>query len=348
MKKVSILGMLLVSTLLASCSKDEPSQEINSSNSETVESTLSQDSIFEDGVLESENFTLKVTNSQTIKSPYYEEFGLFVTFDLTNNSEEAIIPDEILMNHIIMKQKNDTSVVELDNYYDFENSFGDDIDTYNQQVEKYNSMSDELLPGKKVEIYGAYTLDNLDHSVEMMVLVDGEEFNGYEIEISDVTSTVENHSSDSNTEITNSVGSQPSSSQNEKVDTDTIAQKDYWEAVEYGLPEEEIAYYLSHKWYGDPATYDGVSYKDLNDYLSRRQEFPDTSASEEDFTTKYQQAINEGATEYQAQTYSDGWVENWRDAPAEIPSDVEYLDSLTDEELDTLFETPKDDPSLNE
>lgn len=334
MKKVSILGMLLVSTLLASCSKDEPSQEINSSNSETVESTLSQDSIFEDGVLESENFTLKVTNSQTIKSPYYEEFGLFVTFDLTNNSEEAIIPDEILMNHIIMKQKNDTSVVELDNYYDFENSFGDDIDTYNEQVEKYNSMSNELLPGKTVEIYGAYTLDNLDYSVEMIALVDGKEFNDYEIKISDLTqsdsvqsSSLENDYLDSNTN--NSVESQTDNSPSSQVSVSDMPPS--WREGEA-------------EW--EKAKSEGWTAEDWEAAVKASKN--ETYVIENDSTSKYSQAINEGATEYQAQVYADGWVVNWQNAPVATPSDVEYLDSLTDEELDTLFETPEDDPSLNE
>lgn len=310
MKKILFSGLfLLMSFTLLGCDKTKTNSSSVSTTQYTTEVVTStsekETNGFTNGILTSNEFILKIKQEQVIKSPYYEDFGLFITFDLTNNSDVAIIPDEVLTDHIIMKQKNDTSVVELDNYYDFENSFGDDIDTYNEQVEKYNSMSNELLPGKTVEIYGAFTLDNLDHPVEIITLVDGETFDGYEIEVSDLTKSVETVSEFEETEIINSLESQVATTPSSQAAVSDMPPS--WREGEYEWEKAKSEGWTAEDWEA------AVKASENETYVI------------ENSTGKYYQAIDEGATPYQAEMYATGVAENWKDVPIEksVP-DVDY------------------------
>lgn len=329
MRLVKCVGITLFSIiLLAGCEKSETSETATtkntaSSTTATFESSKEIEATFENGILNSQNYNLDFKKAQIVKSPTESGYGLYIVFDITNNSnEDTIVPYDVIEETIVMEQTTDTSVFELANNYFTDDVFGDDVETQNQQMEKEKFTYNELLPGKTVEAIEAYSLEDIEHPVEMTVFFNDTKIGSMTIEIDKLESpetpeTNENEeTSESEVTTTEEVG---------KLDNDTIAQRDYWEAVEYGLSEEEIAYYLSHKWYGDPSAYDGVSYRDLNDYLSRREESPDTSDSEEESTIKYQQAIDEGATPYQAEMYATGVAENWIDVPVEkSDSNIDY------------------------
>lgn len=195
MKKY-VLGFLLVSSLgLAACTSndnEEASVSAQSAEQTTTESTEEEPEVtFEDGVFDNDSFTLTYEDAQIINSPMEDGPGLYVTYTLKNKLDENINPQEVLDTVVIATQENDTSEIDLPNNYYSLDAFGpeEDTDTYNEQVDKENAVSDDLKPGKEVEIVNSFGLDNKENPVQLQMLIDPEteEYSDpYEIKLEDL------------------------------------------------------------------------------------------------------------------------------------------------------------------
>lgn len=172
MKKILVILSFSVMILLTACGNNLDTQD-KSSNKETTtaetatEETLEPTITFENGTVETEDFSLAISETKLIQSPMEANPGLFVTFTLTNKTKDKdIVPDDTLMS-LLAQQENGTSRIDLDENYHFLDAFGseDDIETYNKMVDLDNAGSNALLPGKSVEYVAAYGLDNDTHDV---------------------------------------------------------------------------------------------------------------------------------------------------------------------------------------
>lgn len=175
MKKIAIVILLSSTLLLAACSNNNAGNTVASSSK--VESKASKDKStkndvsFKDGVLETEDYKLKIKSTETIQSPSVDKPGLYVTFELTNKSDDTLTPFKVLYD-IGFKQKTETSLVKMSAGYHSFDAFGDDTDSMNRITERQNALSNELLPEKTVEIYEAYSLDNVNDEVQVLPDID--------------------------------------------------------------------------------------------------------------------------------------------------------------------------------
>lgn len=168
--KKSLL-ILLATGLLTACGSEEVSEpkEDQKENKTVVEKVVEEEpapsATFENGTLETERYSLTISKTEVIQSPMETNPGLYVTFELTNKTEdEDIIPNNALFD-LHVKQENDTSRIDLVNDYHFLDAFGNDTETYNKMVDLDNASANALLPGKTVQFVEAYSLDNDSYNV---------------------------------------------------------------------------------------------------------------------------------------------------------------------------------------
>ncbi|MCD5001220.1 DUF5067 domain-containing protein [Enterococcus saccharolyticus] len=184
MKKMKFLGLALVcGLLLVGCNNKKESTEQTS-----VETTEEPAATFEEGVLTTDNFTLTIKDKEIIKSPTTEGYGLYITYEFTNTSPENILPRDTIASCIQIEQTTETSLVILDNNYDYFDAFGgiEDTDSYNEQVDKYNLGLDELLPDKTIEVFEAYSLEDTTSPISIIAMFDGSEIGKQEIKLEDL------------------------------------------------------------------------------------------------------------------------------------------------------------------
>ena len=179
MKKSFLFSILLFS--LVGCSNtrsnDNNDSEVSQStssihvsnsieiNNSSTSASNEQNDEFSKGVFKNHEYTLTVKNAEVIKSPSEDKEGLYVTYELTNNSDHNIHPEDSL-DWLELTQETDTSLAKLDaNYYELD-AFGDDTDTYNEMVERSNSQDNLLLPGKTIVVYRAYNLEDKNKPVK--------------------------------------------------------------------------------------------------------------------------------------------------------------------------------------
>lgn len=178
MKKYLLSVLLISSFSLVACTSNN-NEEVSAQSTEqpTTETTEEEpESTFKDGVFDNDSFTLTYEDAKIINSPMENSPGLYVTYTLKNKLEENINPQEVLDLIVTATQENDTSEVDLSNDYYSTDAFGpeDDVDTYNEQVDKENAVSNDLKPGKEVEIINAFGLDNKEEPVQLQMLVNPE------------------------------------------------------------------------------------------------------------------------------------------------------------------------------
>lgn len=192
MKKLIILLLLSSTLLLSACGNDNGTTGTPAEKLETVtakEKAEKDDLTFKDGVLETQTYKLKIKNTEIIQSASAEKPGLYVTFELTNKSEETLRPFDVLCD-IGFKQKTKSSLVEMTSGYRSFDAFGEDSESVNLMTERQNALSDDLEPGKTVEIFNAYSLDNPTDEVQVSPIInsfDNDAFDVYVIDLADLT-----------------------------------------------------------------------------------------------------------------------------------------------------------------
>lgn len=186
-------GLIFVGSalFLGGCSSEKtqegkvetPSEEVVAADETAEEVEQEPSATFKGGSLETPQFKMSIKKTELIQSQGYDKVGLFVTYELENTTDDTEIVPADLFSYFLATQENDTSRVDLSNDYLFLDAFGDE--RYNEMVDKDNANSNALLPGKKVEVYDAYTLDNREKPVVFSVddIVSGESLGEYKIEL---------------------------------------------------------------------------------------------------------------------------------------------------------------------
>lgn len=198
MKKV-VPCLLFVGLIMTGCSNNEESTTPpTDTTSQTTSVSEEQKADFEYGKIITDEFELTYKNSEIVKSPSEDGYGLYITYSLKNTSDNNITPIDIINDYVLFKQENETSEVDLDNTYYSLDAFGstDDVESYNEQVDKENFRSDELLPDKTVDIIETYSLDNLDFPVKMIAMYEDKEIGIYEIDLTELEKPEETKSLD--------------------------------------------------------------------------------------------------------------------------------------------------------
>ncbi|MDT2676621.1 DUF5067 domain-containing protein [Enterococcus dongliensis] len=170
MKKLSVVLLVCSTLLFSACSSDKKADTTDSTRTKlttTSSNEKKKEVTFNDGVLETKDYKLKVVTSEVIQSPSVPSPGLYVTFELTNKSKKNIFPYQIL-HDISFKQKTDTSLVNMTAEYHSSDAFGEDIETVNKINKRSNDQNNELLPGKSIEVFEGYSLEDNIHEVQML------------------------------------------------------------------------------------------------------------------------------------------------------------------------------------
>lgn len=165
-----LTAVLLISTfLLGGCENESEAESSNVS----------------DKVLETNVFNLEYKDAEVIQSPMENSKGVYLTFDLTNTSDDSIVPNDILFNYLAAAQTTDTSVVYLNEPYHTLDAFGEDNESYNEMIDKEEVLFNELLPGKTIEVSYAFYLEDEDSFINLIVYnaETDEEADSYEIEL---------------------------------------------------------------------------------------------------------------------------------------------------------------------
>lgn len=180
-KKLGYSLLILCSIGLMACSKEDTNaskqnDDDNLSQSEWVkknkpEKNSTNSATFKKGIYKTEKYTLTINSSSIVKSPAERKEGLLVNYTFTNNTDdEEIVPADIIGINLVFKQKNNTSNVTIARNYHILDINGDDVENYNEMVEKSNISSQAILPGKSVEVIDGYSIDNIKSPVEVTAL----------------------------------------------------------------------------------------------------------------------------------------------------------------------------------
>lgn len=119
MKKILVILSLSVMILLTAYGNNLDTQDKSSNKETTTAETATQETLeptitFENGTVETEDFSLAISETKLIQSPMEANPGLFVTFTLTNKTKDKdIVPDDTLMS-LLAQQENGTSRIDLD------------------------------------------------------------------------------------------------------------------------------------------------------------------------------------------------------------------------------------------
>lgn len=162
MKKiVFVCFMFLIVFSLVACGESTKTNSSESNAEKKEQSKKNNTSSFKDGIFKTKDYTLKIINSKIIKSKMEDSEGLFITYEITNESNKKIVPEDTLLNLKVV-QNSDTSEIELEDNYYFYDAFGpeEDTKTYNEMLDKGKLGENNLLPHKTTKFYKAYSLDN--------------------------------------------------------------------------------------------------------------------------------------------------------------------------------------------
>ncbi|WP_368251725.1 hypothetical protein [Enterococcus sp. 2201sp1_2201st1_B8_2201SCRN_220225] len=157
----------------------------NTASTSTEELNYSQQTTFSNGKLETPQFTLTIDKTQVSKDATANEDGLIIWYTVENKSNTNLIPEELLGN-LSFKQRDETSEYDIPTDYNgFNSAEGlfpmynedgtsiEDIDKYNEAIQKQNEFSEtfekkaysELLPGATVQVVEGVLLHNTEYPV---------------------------------------------------------------------------------------------------------------------------------------------------------------------------------------
>ncbi|MBO1306830.1 DUF5067 domain-containing protein [Enterococcus sp. 669A] len=192
MRKLTIILLLSSTLLLSACGNYNDTTGTPAEKLETVtakEKAEKDDLSFKAGVLETQTYKLKIINTEIIQSASAEKPGLYVSFELTNKSEETLRPFDVLYD-IGFKQQTAASSMEMTSGYRSFDAFGQDAKSVNIMTERQNALSDDLEPGKTMKIYNAYSLDNPTDEVQVFPTINNfnnDDFDAYVIDLTELT-----------------------------------------------------------------------------------------------------------------------------------------------------------------
>ena len=272
MKKITLVLLLSSTLLFAACTKNDTGDTVDSSAKQETkaseEKTEKEDISFKDGVLETKDYQLKIKITEIIQSPSVEKPGLYVTYELTNKSEDTLTPFKVLYD-IDFKQKTDTSLVKMSAGYHSFDAFGGDAESMNLITDRQNALNNELLPEKTVEIYEAYSLDNATDEVHVVTDIDGidaKDYDAYVISLADLTTeTSESEMQDVNTAQAPKEQPEAQSPQLGYGDHNAnIRDARYQEAIANGASEQEANDYAEGKTTTYTTTQQSTAQQDLD------------------------------------------------------------------------------------
>lgn len=178
MKKLKGLFLVLPVLFLVGCEKqsDKPILEDSSTQQtkQTTTSTVKQsgskiEGDIAKGIFSNGEYTIKYISSEIVKSNYIDKYGVYVTYELTNNSDNNIMPFEALR-WLELTQQTDNQIVKLDSQYPVEDSAPEgDTDKYNEFIDKNNANNNLLLPHKSMTAYEAYFVEDITKPIKITV-----------------------------------------------------------------------------------------------------------------------------------------------------------------------------------
>ena len=176
LKRLKIMLLALPILLLVGCEK-QPNKPIleDSSTQQTKQTSTTQETgvkIEDDiskGIFSNGEYTIKYINSEIVKSKYIDKYGVYVTYELTNESDQNIMPFEAL-NWLELTQQTDNQIVKLDSLYPVEDSAPEgDTDKYNEFIDRDNANNNLLLPHKSMTAYVAYFVEDTTKPIKITV-----------------------------------------------------------------------------------------------------------------------------------------------------------------------------------
>lgn len=176
MRKLKGLVFVLPVLLLFGCEKqpDKPILE-DSSTQQTKQTSTTQETgvkIEDDiakGIFSNGEYTIKYVDSEIVKSNYIDKYGVYVTYELTNESDQNIMPFDAL-NWLELTQQTDNQIVKLDSGYPAQDSAPEgDTDKYNEFIDRDNANNNLLLPHKSMTAYMAYFVEDATKPIKITV-----------------------------------------------------------------------------------------------------------------------------------------------------------------------------------
>lgn len=176
LKHLKIMLLALPILLLVGCEK-QPNKPIleDSSTQQTKQTSTTQETgvkIEDDiakGIFSNGEYTIKYINSEIVKSKYIDKYGVYVTYELTNESDQNIMPFDAL-NWLELTQQTDNQIVKLDSLYPAEDSVPEgDTDKYNEFMDRYDANNNLLLPHKSMTAYMAYFVEDTTKPIKITV-----------------------------------------------------------------------------------------------------------------------------------------------------------------------------------
>ncbi len=176
LKHLKIMLLALPILLLVGCEK-QPNKPIleDSSTQQTKQTSTTQETgvkIEDDitkGIFSNGEYTIKYINSEIVKSKYIDKYGVYVTYELTNESDQNIMPFEAL-NWLELTQQTDNQIVKLDSLYPVEDSAPEgDTEKYNEFIDRDNANNNLLLPHKSMTAYMAYFVKDTSKPIKITV-----------------------------------------------------------------------------------------------------------------------------------------------------------------------------------
>lgn len=205
MKKMLLGALFLTGLIVSGCSttKEANSNETSSSSSTQASTEInvsaqssSEKDVFEmsfkDKTLTGINYKLTIDKTQLAHDNSADEDGLIIWYTVENNSEDNMVPNDIL-SLLTFKQQDDTSEYDLTSgvgyfnsaealfpMYNTDSSPIEDVDAYNDAIDQQNKFSEEfeekshaeLLPGKSVQCAIGILLNNTDKPVNVSLSED--------------------------------------------------------------------------------------------------------------------------------------------------------------------------------
>lgn len=169
-KLVLVLAVTMLSISLAGCSPNSNTSK-SATDKATSEPAEKATSSFKDSVFKTKEYSLTITKEQVVKDKQQGDTGLIVWYTVKNIGKGNNVTGTDSIANLTFSQSDGSSIAELQDGFDAAGALYPD-GSNNEQIDKYNAMNklqekadSKILPGKTVETFNAYELDNATHAV---------------------------------------------------------------------------------------------------------------------------------------------------------------------------------------